>query len=289
MLIGIAMMTHIAWSQSEFTFLIDGGYTSLTYAVSDARRLPAVGYGAHIGYACYFVPWMGIGTGVDFHRMGAGVRYSGEQVWQGVTDTDQETYDHHLQITNWQERYSTYYLEFPLALHFRAPLRHIQLLFAVGAKYSLGIAGRAAAGGQLIHTGYYPKWHLWLDVPAYGFYETSDFRPSRSFRPTSMFAAFARADVAIPVSKVCSIVVGVNAQYGFGSVFATDEAQPLGFRNDGEQGAYFHPFMTDYVCLPQTSIISGSAHPFSINLEIGLHVLIGHKRHDKYPCHCVRD
>ena len=279
-------------AQSVVELTVDGGFSTFLYQTADAKRLPAFGYGAHIGYAYFFHPNVGIGTGVGFRQTAGGVHYEGEQVWQGVMDTDHEPYDHHLAIRHWHERYTAYYVEFPLALYFRVPLRHVQLRLEIGAKYGLGIHGNAKASGSLTHTGYYEKWHLWLDVDEYGFYQEDDYKPAQTLPVRNMISAFVRAGVAVPLSRVCCLLAGVHAQYGFNTAFETGGESPLGFRDDRPEGAYSHPFMTSYTSLLNTSLVSGKASPLNVGIELGVRFELSPNRYTyrhrrKYPCRCL--
>ena len=98
--------------------------------------------------------------------------------------------------------------------------------------------------------------------------------------------------VAVPLSRVCCLLAGVHAQYGFNTAFETGGESPLGFRDDRPEGASFHPFMTSYTSLLNTSLVSGKASPLNVGIELGVRFELSPNRYTyrhrrKYPCRCL--
>jgi len=266
---------------------MDAGYSVTQYNLSEGRLTGGAGYGADLGYAWFFHENVGLGLGCGFRHYAGGATISGTLRYPNVIDTDKEPYEHFTTYNNWRETQDLYYVEFPLSLQFYVPLNRINLWMAVGANYSLSVAGRTAAQGDIAHLGWYDKWHLWVDVPDFGFYETSDFRPSQSLKPLSTVALFARFDLGIPLTRNLDLVLGLNAHYMVLSAYNLGGTTPLGFRNDKEGWRDAHYFMEDYSSLLNTTVVSGKAFPWSVDFEIG--IKYSFSRHKQYPCHCVRD
>lgn len=274
--------------QSMLEITVDAGYSATLYKVADGKRLGGVGYGADLGYSYFFHKNVGIGVGVGFRHYAGGAQLNTLLDYPDVIDTDKEPYEHWTYLHNWREKQDLYYVEIPLSLQFRVPLHKINLWFALGAKYNIAVAGHTAAQGDITHRGYYEKWDLTMDIPAHGFYETSDFRPSMSLRPKNTVALFARMDVGIPLTEHWQILIGVNAHYCLMPAYVLDGKDDLGFRNDKAGWADAHYFMTDYSSLLHTPVLSGKANPLSVGLEVGVRYIFN-KREKSYPCHCVND
>lgn len=276
---------------STIEFSIDGGYSTILYKVLDGKHVGGLGYGANIGYAYFFHQNVGLGIGLGFRHYAGGAQINGILHYPNVIDTDKEPYEHLTYYSKWCERQNIYYFEIPLSLQFYIPLNHIHLWMAVGANYSLALLGKTSAHGNITHRGYYEKWDLTLDIPAHGFYETSDFKPHNKINLQPTVALFARMDIGIPLTYHWDLLVGVNVHYALLNVFNMEDKLPLGFRNDKEGWQNVHYFMNDYSSLLKTPIVSGKALPLSVNLEIGVKYRFNTKHHllhhRKYPCRCV--
>lgn len=269
-LIFLLILPSLLQARSVVELTLDGGYSSTQYHLTEGKLLGGIGYGADVGYAYFFHKNVGLGLGVGFRHYAGGALIDGVLTYPQVIDTDKEPYNHTTTYSNWQEKQNMYYLEFPVSLQFYVPLSHVHLWMAVGANYSLALYGNTAAQGDLVHRGYYPKWDLTLDIPAHGFYETSDFKPSSSLKPLNTVAVFARLDIGIPVSENMDIIIGAKAHYAVLSAYQLNGTTELGFRNDKDGWRDAHYFMTDYSSLLNTPIVKGNAYPWSVDLEIGI-------------------
>jgi len=289
----LLLLPALVQARSVLDFTLDAGYSSTQYTLSEGKLRGGIGYGADLGYAWFFHENVGLGLGCGFRHYAGGATISGTLRYPDVIDTDKEPYEHFTTYNNWRETQDLYYVEFPLSLQFFVPLRGINLWMALGANYSLSVGGRTAARGDLTHKGWYDKWHLWVDVPDFGFYETSDFKPSTTLKPLNTVAVFARFDIGIPISRNLDFILGVNAHYAVLSAYNMNGSTPLGFRNDKAGWQDAHYFMSDYSTLLNTPIVSGKAFPWSVDFEIGIKYSFSRQHassHRKqYPCRCERD
>lgn len=283
----LILLPALVQARSVLELTLDAGYSATQYKLSEGRLMGGVGYGADLGYAWFFHHNVGLGLGCGFRHYAGGAQINGTLVYPDVIDTDRESYTHYTSYANWQEKQDLYYIEFPLSLQFYVPLDAVHLWMALGANYSLSIAGRTSAQGDISHKGYYDKWHLWVSEPDFGFYSTSDFRPTTALKPQSTVAVFARFDIGIPINYNLDFIMGINAHYTVLSAYDLTGTTPLGFRNDKEGWQDAHYFMSNYSSLLTTPVVSGKAFPWSVDFEIGFRYRFSYQK--TYPCHCIRD
>jgi len=221
-------------------------------------------YGAHIGYAYYFIPHFGIGIGADIHRYGGGIRRTYSETQYGVYDTDGEICDITTTYTNWTDRQALYYIELPLSINIRIPVEPIEILINIGAKYNLSIGGRQWAEGQVSYVGYYDKWHLTLEnIAPHDFYTTRDGEEATALRAGHSAALFGRIDVAIPIDKHWSVIAGVYGQYMLQNIAGSEASKE------------------SWKVLERTD---GTAHPMAAGVELGVRYMIKHKKHNRCKC-----
>lgn len=271
-----------------FELGVGGGYSVLGYQAASDQSTVTGGFSptAHVGYALYFCPWVGIGVGVDWTLYSGAVRTSGEQIWDGVTDTDGEKYQHHLLVDKWQEKHSLHYLEVPLSLRFRVPGKSVRWIGEVGAKWGYPIGGNYRGGGSLTHYGYYQPWDLTLrDQADHGFYTETDYHPTdkvEGLRPK--WSAFAKTGVAVPLAAMFELAVQVYGQYNFTTLLETGGEAQTGFRDDRVGMAEAHYFMQSYGPMLQSPYVKGAVRPWTAGVEISLRYTIPHPSRNCYPC-----
>ena len=302
--IGAALLTSatlLGRTSSFFELSVGGGWSSIGYKMDNAlqpdlsaRQHGSYGFNAHIGYGFHFNRYVGVGIGADISRYGSKATLNGNALWQGVTDTDGELYDHITVVNNWKDAQELYMVEVPLAVYLRFPIAtDVRLVAEVGAKLGFPIMGKGAYEGNLQHTGFYEPWMLTLsDVPSHGFYSStmkSDYN-----LPTNKLtvAGFVKLGVEAPVDEMRHVWI-------FGAVYGTMHFMPavntthdaaLGWRNDtynaGQSAA--HTFMNDYNPIYMTNITRANLTPLAIGAEIGVRFRFSHYRRYR-GCMCEEE
>jgi len=287
-LLFLLLFSHLTMAESTWEMSIHGGWSSWGYQVSEsAKHTTSYSYGVQLGYAYFFTKHLGLGLGVDCHRTGDALTLSTTQSWIGVSDTDGETYNHQLTINRWKDQQQAYYLSLPLSVQLRFPTRVADIYIMAGASYDIALMGNTSATGSLTHTGDYPQWNMHVDddVDAYGFYTTDSYKPTDKLKMNNTLSAFMRANVAFPINKRWYVFVGAIARYSLLTAYSKSDNLSYGFRDDSPIGAQTHPFMNAYVPLINTTLVSGTIHPLTIGLEVGVRYIFPHK--NKYPCKCI--
>ena len=248
---------------------LGGGYGSPGYKIADAADITGKLSGSfsgllQINYAYFFHRNVGIGIGLSFANHTGFARLSGSKTWQGVTDTDGEQhYDHSTRIGEWRERETIHNIGIPLSLQFQHHGKR-----GVGVFADLGVSAQFAVlnkynvrDGWLIHSGYYPAWHLTLD-DMHEFVE-EDHTPKGKMKARPQLGVFADLGLLIKLTKQLDFYLGL-----YGNVAATNansaDKQELGWQNET------HTFMPEYDGVWKTEN-AGKAHPYAAGLKIGLH------------------
>ncbi|MGM9810256.1 MAG: hypothetical protein ACI30J_05230 [Paludibacteraceae bacterium] len=285
---------------------IGAGYSTLGYQTQATDNLqPRVtgswGMRANIGINYFFLDYLGIGIGVSLTRYGGGLSVDGEMVWEGVTDTDGERYNHHLQLNNWRETQQQLFIAPNLTLQAAIPAGNAHVLIRFGAEYAACMQASYSGYGELTHTGYYPFGNLTLhDIEKYGFYTTDRFRPSGELSAdVQQVSLIGAVGVGIPVAKNTELTIAVEAAYAVWSSNKTPAGgenaigfhenisiDPTNGNNSIGNGQDPHYFIPDYVSLTTTSLTQGAMHPLYVGLQIGVRYTIPQRK--RYPCMCLK-
>lgn len=147
-----------------------GGIGSLDYKLPEGKTYPAYSWTAGIGYTWYFLPVLGLQTGVQVTRLGTIATMTGEHAsGQTVPDSEGDAYIPYTNYTDWRDMREAYFIEVPLAFRVRWYNGNTRagLHVAVGTKLCVPVSARHAhIGGVISHYGYYPEWDLMLrDLP----------------------------------------------------------------------------------------------------------------------------
>lgn len=147
-----------------------GGIGSLDYRLPEGKVYPAYMWTAGVGYTWYFLPVLGLQTGVQVTRLGSIGALNGDLAAEEMLlDSEGEAYIPHTHYTNWHDTREAYFVEVPLAFRVRwyEGKNRAGLHAAIGAKLSVPVYARHMhLGGTISHYGYYPEWDLTLrDLP----------------------------------------------------------------------------------------------------------------------------
>lgn len=279
-------------TSSRFEVTVGGGYTALGYQF-DNNLLPATmsvkntgswTVKGHIGYQFFFLKWMGIGVGANFQRYGGAAQLDGNMVWNKVTDTDGEMYNHTLSLNKWKQKDQIWMVEIPVSLCFAIPLNNVFLTLEAGGMYGIPVIHNYKGDGTTQHTGYYEPWHLPLhDQPDHGFYTEKGFHPDGDIKTKSGFAIFGKIGVAIPMTDHLQLLVQAYGHYYLSSIVTTSDGNTFGFRNDRASMQDAHYFMEDYSSLSTTGLIKKDPKPWNVGVEVGIRLVFPHRsRH----CNC---
>lgn len=279
----------------SFEITVGGGYSSLGYKVNEvsallnSRTIGSYSAQGHLGYNWFFTEYVGLGVGLDVEHYGQSAKLDGQLVWEGVTDTDGEKYDHHLALNKWSETQDYWTFEIPVSLVFSIPVQDkVYITLQAGGKYGIPLTAGYSGKGELTHTGYYKPWDLTLmEKPNHGFYSETAFTPKGAITRKNYWSVFAKAGVAIPLVEHLDLLVQAYFNYALTEVANTEQNGVLGFRDDRPGQEQTHYFMDPYIGLGNTAVITDAFKPWSVGLEVGIRYTITPERKAKYPCRCM--
>lgn len=133
------------------------GVSELNYTLAGGTIAPQFpSFTANVGYAYYFLPYMGIGVGVGVSNYGTAATFTESQAWSGLTDEFGDEYEHRTDIVAWREKQQSYLLEVPVALRFRHNFgRRVGLFVHLGAKFVMPVySTRKLTDATISHKGF---------------------------------------------------------------------------------------------------------------------------------------
>lgn len=255
-------------------FGIGGGFGSWNYSLAGGTVAPWQGsFTGDVTYAWYFLPWLGIGTGVHLSYIASDAQLTRQMTWDGktlgITDSEGELYNHRVDFNDWHERQNLLFLEIPLALQFKAGTGKAGFYFNIGAKMGIPVyANYNHYRGDLIHSGYYPQWNAVLaNLPER--FETETFTRAQDGRAAAISwvngELFGELGMLIRLDRTTHLTLGIYGAYTLNDMNTATDAPALGFRNE----AYRTGFMNPYSGLCGTDHIS-NIHPFAFGLKLGV-------------------
>ena len=254
-------------------FGFGGGLGQLGYSLAGGNTqkfMPS--YTADIHYTYYFLPWLGLGTGVHASYYTSQANLTDQMTWEGQTDTEGEGYTHRVDFNDWRERQHEIMIEIPIALSFKVKPNKGGFYFNVGAKAGIPVyASYIHNRGDLIHSGYYPQWDVVLEqLP--GRFETEPLVRAEEgsiYNKVQKINAslFAELGALIQLDELTDLTLGLYANYYVNnhSAVRSTKLTDLGFSN----AEYHTEFMNSYKGLVGTKQI-GAMHPWSVGLKIGI-------------------
>lgn len=291
LLLGLSL-PFAAQKHSAVELSVGGGWSTLGYKVQAQQadltgsNSGSWGVQAHVGYAFFFTPNVGLGVGANFSRYGAGASLSGTLQWQGVADTEGETYDHLTLIHSLSDKQEMYLVEIPLTLYFLYPLTDALSFNAeIGAKYAIPVLSKAFYHADIEHQGNYGIWGLNLyDIPEHGFYRESDFHNDYTVPAKNQISIFLKLGLDYEIGANVHLFGNIYGDYGLMNALKRGQSE-LGFQNDraGMEGTHY--FMASYDGITATNILSEKSHPIQVGLELGIRFVFPHKK--SYPCKCM--
>lgn len=267
------------------------GYSNIDYltAVLNNSRNGKLQTTYNFGFAYNITDNFGIGIGLTYSPYSANIRINDNLSWDNVVDSEGEKYQHLLKLSDWSESQTLSYLEIPISLQFNLPIfKKDYLFFNIGVGYGFLLNASYEASGTLLHTGYYEKWRLTLEnTPSHGFYRNSSFKPSGHIASKNMFFTCFEMGIIFPLSTQWEWYGSSYFKYIISNNLLENKDNELGFRNDVDNMAEKHYFMTNYDGIINTSTIdSGDARVYSYGIKLGVRYLIPPTKRTK--CHCIK-
>lgn len=292
LLLGLSLSYAAAQMHSALELSVGGGWSTLGYKVQpqhpdvNGSNQGSWGLQAHVGYAFFFTPNVGLGVGANFSHYGSAASLLGTARWDKVTDTEGEPYNHLVLIHSLLDKQDVYLVEIPLTLYVLFPMSEwLSFNIEAGAKYGIPLLSSASYQADVEHQGDYGIWGLNLNnVPGHGFYRESDFHGDYSVLYKNQISLFLKLGLDYEINRNVHLFGNIYGDYGLIKAMEGGETE-LGFQNDRPGMATLHSFMPAYNGIITTNNITAKSNPLQLGLELGLRFVFPHKK--SYPCKCA--
>ena len=258
---------------------IGQSFTNTDRHVSNKVHFPS--WNAAFGLSYYFVPWMGLGTGVQFSDYTNKAAVT--EPWKTPSEPMlKDPFGDEYQLTttpdNVYENQHLYMIEVPIALKFRARPGVVGFTATAGMKLGFPVANsyRLSGKGEMQNSVYYPFYDLTIqDVPtvvenipitgASGSYESYRWKKLN-------YAAYAEIGMLVRVHQRVELAITAFANYYINDVMDVHNTNPLAFANYGTSvGEYKVPYTAAYNGVLRTNEAE-SVHPWNVGLKIGVQI-----------------
>ena len=250
----------------------------------DAYSTNQIGFpagNANIGISYFFVPFMGIGTGVHFSTYTSYGTFN--TPWEGdFTDPYGDQYHQTIRMQNFAEKQEMAFLEIPAALKFRymGAGKKVGFIATIGAKFALPLYNSYASKtvGTLLNQVYYPTYDLVMngDVPSVlenGTVPTYEGRIAADNMTTINYAGYAEIGMLFAVHRRVDISLSAFLNYYFNDVTKPIARPASGFLDCMPAGEYeqLPIYANNFTPLINSAVVQ-SLHPWSAGIKLGIQI-----------------
>ena len=252
---------------------IGGGYSSLGYRLTDGQNPTGTVAGGgqaliQLQYAYFFAQQWGLGIGASFSNLTSHARPTGSRIWNGVTDSDGEIYNHTTNINRWNERQTIHALSVPVSVqfqHFYQPDRGVFFDLGAAPQFTFQKLNQFnVLDGELEHSGYYEWSRLTLEnLYTHEFVKQNQQAQGEVAARRISAAVFADLGFLFTINKRLDFYAGA---YGYCNVLDANvsEKKELGWKTDD------YTFMEDYSGMYATTE-AGKSIPWAVGVKVGIH------------------
>ena len=243
--------------------------------VTNQIHLPA--WNAAFGLSYYFVPWMGLGTGVQFSAYTNTAAVTKPWVTPILKDPFGDEYVLTSTPRDLSEHQEIYMLEVPIALKFRYRPGVVGLTATAGMKIGLPMMNRyqLSNNGVIDNSVYYKKYDLTIhDVPTVvedlAIPTAGGSLPSNRFNLIN-YAAYAELGMLIRVHQRVELILAAYANYYINDVMSSHSTTNLAFADSRTVGEYPLAYTESYDGVLNTNEVE-TLHPWSAGLKFGFQI-----------------
>ena len=254
--------------------------------VTNIPSFPNWNVGLGVNY--YFLPWMGIGTGLQFSTYANTSLLNKPWVVSGF-DYQGDRYDFTSTPTNLSERQGLYMVELPVSLRFRTFKQRLGFHGVAGVKLGVSVHDYYQLSGGSFHNEVtYDYWALTVMDNIPGVIEDFNVSPSSGnigYRLHGLnIGAYSEIGMLIRLHQRLDLLLALTATYYFTDALGAGSSSLLGFDESFKPGEYPSPFSVrdnsgnlqsvTYDGVLRTNEVQ-ELHPWSLALKVGLSINAG--------------
>ena len=204
-----------------------GGLSSLQYHVNTGKQSMGLGGQIGFGYNFFFIPKLGLGTGVEFVLYTASFTMKNTSIRYKTVDFENSIFEFRSTMDAYKENQMAVMLQVPLMLQFQTGAKH-QFYAAAGGKVGLPLSVKYNSSKTIIqNSGYYEE----EDYE----YTTQTFMGFGKFKGSSgdlslkiAFFASMETGAKLAMKDGYTLYVGTYVDYGLNNI-ANQPSEPLQF------------------------------------------------------------
>ena len=255
-----------------------GGLGTLLYSLENAKYKAGAGGSVGVSYDFYFLPYMGLGSGIEFSFLRSSYRVGERSYAVAAQDNDpmfgNEPFTFLVTVRNEQTEQRAAYLRIPLMLRFRLKW----FSFGAGVKAGFPLKGRYSRFmGELKTSGQYGRFPEPLeDMPAHGFVNGRAVYGDGGLKLRTDWAVSVDFGITLRPrgqgkgkgGRVPFLEAGIFADYGLRNI------------HKGEAGEPIYPIAYDAAVSGRlrhhSGLVSASGKPASLHsLLVGIRLAVG--------------
>ena len=255
-----------------------GGLGTMLYSMENAKYKAGAGGSVGVGYDFYFLPYMGIGSGLEFSFLQSSYRVEERNYAVAAQDNDAifggEPFTFKVAMRNEQTEQRATYLNIPLMLRFRVKW----FSFGAGVKAGFPLSGNYSRFmGELKTSGEFERFPEPLeDMPNHGFVDEKAVYGNGSLNLRTDWAVSVNFGITLRPEgsgkgkggRVPFLEAGIFADYGLRNIHKGTEGEPV------------YPITYDASisgCLHSNSgLVTTSGTPLSLHsLSVGIRIAVG--------------
>lgn len=269
LIIGCLLSTPVFSQLShEFTLHAAGGISELQYDVSAGERKTGFGANAGLGYAFFFSPNWGVGTGVGLMWMNTKYELPGFTDAYAANDGT-DNFELRYTMNGYTEKQRVLNVNIPLMLKFQTNGR-TKFYASAGAK--VGFPVHATYKSQAVGfttSGYYPQYNNELFGPAFmGFGQFEGEEKKGDLHLKTMCMLSAEAGVKWKLAANRSLYTGAYIDYGLNNI--SDEVQDRRLLVYNNENPADFGYRSVIASRSDGQVFTDKIVPFSVGIKIAL-------------------
>ena len=198
------------------------GLSGLHYTIQNGTTSLKPGFQAGIGYARFFNPRWGIGTGLELGYYQTKVKLDPNIVFSTYEmDSEGDAFEYRVKTKGYEEIQKLYTVNIPLLLQYQSlPKRKTQFYSLAGVQLSVPLSSHyRTSADEISASGYYPDLNVeFTDLSVHGFGTQSNWKKEGDYNFNLAYGLKAEAGAKIRLSSRSYLYAGAYIDYGLNNL-----------------------------------------------------------------------